>query len=197
MPSTATALEIHLHLEDGRIIKFAQNDAVTAQKILSHIDPHKVFAQPPIIFSGKHSLTTILPSAIVRIDLIGENLPNWPYLHNVQEVQEISEEEFRQRFRPELAAQPARPGEIVTAYAELELVNGSRIFVEVRIEVEERLPADQAVFIQQLFIAGGLHARKRGGGISLVNPAKLVSFSFYPGPPVLPPGTWEAERLSL
>jgi hypothetical protein len=195
MPPTTAALEIHLHLEDGRTVTFAQNDAATAQKILSHIDPHKVFAQHPIILSSKHSMTTILPSALVRIDLIGDNLPHWPQLHNVQEVQEISEEVFRQRFRPELYAQPARPGEVVTAYAELALVNGSRIFVEVRIEVEERLPADQAVFIQQLFTAGGLHAKKRGGGISLLNPAKLVSFSFYPGPQVLPPGTWEAERL--
>jgi hypothetical protein len=199
MSSTAPALEIHIHLEDGRIVKFAQPDATLAKKILDSIQPHRLFNQQHLIIDGDYAITAFPCAAICRIDLIGEDIPDWPF-PIVSNAQQIAEEEFRQRFQPEKYDAERREsalvaGDHVIAYAETELTNSTRVFFEMDLIVQDRSPLDQGFFILQIFALGGLHAKRQAGGVLLINPAKIVRFAAYPGPVVTPAGAWQAHRL--
>ncbi len=196
--STA-ALEIHIHLEDGRIVKFTQPDAALAKKILDHIQPNRFFLQSHLIIDGDYAITTFPCAGICRIDLIGDSLPVWPF-HFVTDMQQIPEEEFQRRIQPEPRAGQTPPppavGSSIMAYGEFELVNGERLFTALEIQVEQRLPQDLGHVIQQIFSLGGMHARRQEGGIVLINPAKIVRLAIHPGPSTTPPGAWQAHRLA-
>lgn len=187
------ALELHFHLTDSKIARFVQNDEASAQKILRQIQPNRLFAQHHITLSCQGAMTSIPSSAIVRLDLITDNPPEWPFHYGASVIQEINEEEFRHRFRPQDYAAPPTPGQIVTFYGEMELRSAERVYLEAQIRIEPRLPLEQSVFIQQIFATGGMHARRRGNGMVIINPANIVRFSFYPGPSDIVPGVWAAE----
>lgn len=187
------ALEIHAHLADGRIAKFVQEDPVAAQAILAHIQPNKVFSQHHISLGDGHSLTTIPCATIVRLDLITPNPPEWTYHHGAHSIREVDEADFRTGFKPD-ALETSVPGDIVTVYAEIELANSARFFVEVQARVEPRLPMEQIVFIQQLYVSGGLQFRTQRG-VAIINPANITRMTFHPGPAQIPPGVWMAASV--
>ena len=195
MSTTPHALEVHIHLVDGRVIQFVQDQVVAAQKVLDHIQPKRLFTAQNLMVGGGHALTAIPSSAIVRLDLIGDRLPDWSFQFEAEDIQEITEEDYIARYRPD-ALEMALPGERITVYAEMEMANGQRLFTEVHTRLELRLPLEQNVFIQQIFSAGGLHFRRRTGGISILNPANITRLTFYPGPTLLPAGAWELTHLS-
>jgi hypothetical protein len=189
-------------LQDGRVAKFAQNDATAIQKIVEHIQPNRLFAQHHLVLGGDQTMTAIQCSHIVRVDLVADNLPQWPFHHGVLDVKEISDDEFFQRYDPEHYANLFRqgapaPGTPLVAFAEAELTSGERVFMELQVQAQERTPMDVGVLLQQIFSAAGLHARRRGGGVAILNPANIVRFTLYPGPQVLPPNAWHASRLPI
>ncbi len=199
--NTTNPLEIHIHLEDGRIVRFVQQDAELAKQQLAHLQPTKLFAQPLIMLGGADSLTTFQMTQVARIEFIAEHTPDYPFYNGVLDIQQITPDEFRARYsaktfaalRQEAQTIPDKP---ITVFSEMELVNGERLFFQVCVKVEERLPLEQGMFVSQLFGAHGLHARRSGGnGISVVNPANIARFTLYPSPPILPPGTWQASRV--
>lgn len=193
-------LEIHVHLEDGRVTKFEQNDPLLAQKLLDNLQPTRLFAQKILLFGSTDSLNAFQLTQVVRIDLIASNVPDYPFYNGVLDIQQITPDEFKQRYHPQTfvalrqAAQDS-PGEPITVFSEMELVNGERVFMQVCVKLEERLPLEQGIFVSQLFSAHGLHGRRRDGGILIINPANIVRFTLYPAPPAVPPGTWEAARM--
>ena len=198
--SQPSALEIHVHLEDGRVQKFQQPDTQAAQNLLAHLQPTKLFGQKVLMLGGADSLTAFQLSEVVRIDLISAQTPDYPFYNRVLDIEQITPDEFQQRYRPQTFAAlrqsaQAHPGEPITVFAELELVNGERLFIQVCVKVEERLPLEQGIFVSQLFSTTGIHCRRREGGVVIVNPANIVRLTFYPAPTTLPPGTWEASRI--
>ena len=197
---TPNPLEIHVHLEDGRIVRFIQQDAELARQQLAHLQPTKLFAQPLMMFGGSDSLTTFQLSQVARVEFIAENTPDYPFYHGVLDIQQITPDEFRARYHPQTFAAlrekaQATPDTPITVFTEMELVNGERLFFQVCVKVTERLPLEQGIFVSQLFNAHGLHARRQGGGVVIVNPANIARFTLYPSPPTLPPGTWQASRV--
>jgi hypothetical protein len=198
--SKTSPLEIHVHLEDGRVQKFLQQDPQIAQNLLTHLQPTKLFSQKVLLMGGTDSLTAFQMSEVVRIDLIAPQTPDYPFYNGVLDIQQITPDEFQQRYHPQTFAAlrqsaQAHPGEPITVFSELELVNGERLFMQVCVKMEQRLPLEQGIFVSQLFAANGLHGRRREGGVVIINPANIVRFTLYPAPPTLPPGTWEASRI--
>ena len=88
-------LEIRVHLEDGRTARFAQNDAALIGTLFAHIQPSKLFTQPHIALRDDKALTLFPCATIVSIDLIAQNVPEWPFYRGVHNVQEITREQFQ------------------------------------------------------------------------------------------------------
>jgi hypothetical protein len=97
-------LEIQLHLKDGKVVEFLQRDPLIAQRILDQIQPAKIFSQRMIMIGEQKSLSAFPASTIVRIDLIGDSVPNWPFPNDAKEVKMISEGEFLSRYDAETFA---------------------------------------------------------------------------------------------
>jgi len=198
----AAPLKIQIHLTDGTIAGFTQHDAAAIEKILSHIQPDKLFAPRLLILGSDASMTAFPTATVVRVDFIADNLPEWPFHHNTANIAEIAEGEFRQRFNLQ-DYEPVRQTRIIpdgrlTVFAELELLNGDRSFFEIHTidSTAPRLPLEHMMFLQQLFAASGLHAGRRAGGILVINPANIVRFTLYPGPVDPPPNCWPASRVA-
>jgi hypothetical protein len=197
MGAAPSSLEIHVHSTDGLVSRFQQTDAEAARKLFGQFQPGRIFAQPHLIVAGGTSMSVFPTAAVARVDLVMDGFPEWPFYHGVSDVQEITEEQFRERYRPErYSAGLARtPGAAMAVFGEIELANGERIFVEVQIQVEPRLPVEQGLFIQQILSAHSLYARRRGGGAVVLNPANIVRLTFHPGPPETPPNALCATPL--
>src|SRR5579872_7018018 len=138
MSAGLQSLEIHIHLVDGSIGRFVQDDPAEARKLLEAIQPGKVFQQRDLVIAGRYSLTVYPCTAVARVDFIMDGHPGWPFHRNVRDAMQITHEEFQERFLPtakdeERTARIVTPGETVVAYAEAELLNAERLFVELRL----------------------------------------------------------------
>jgi hypothetical protein len=198
MSAITSSIELHIHSVDGHVARFIQNEPEAVRRLFDHVQPGHIFEQRQLVVASGHSLAIFPCAAVVRVDLVMEGFPDWEFHHGISDVQEITEEEFRQRYHPERyhPDHPLPPGAPVVAYAEIELADGERIFSEVHTHVEARLPIEQSMFLQQILSAPSLYSRRRGGGAILVNPASIVRMTFYPGPPTTPPNALPAEPLS-
>jgi hypothetical protein len=197
MSAIPSSLELHIHSLDGHVARFVQNEPEAVRRLFEHIQPGHIFEQRRLVVTSRHSMAIFPCAAIVRVDLVMEGFPDWEFHHGISNIQEITEEEFGQRYHPERyhADHPLPPGAPVVAYAEIELAEGERIFSEVHTHVEARLPIEQSIFLQQILSAPSLYSRRRGGGAILVNPASIVRMTFYPGPLTTPPNALPAEPL--
>jgi len=196
----STPLEIQVHLEDGSVAKFQQSDPETIKQLLDNFQPTRVFSQRVLMFGDGSSLSAFQVDKVVRFDLIAPYVPDYPFYNGVLDIQMITPDQFEERYKPQTFValrQRAQetPGEPITVFSELELVNGQRLFQQVCVRVEERLPLEQGIFVSQLFNAHGLHGRCQGGGVVVVNPANILRFTLYPAPPAFPPGAWAATRI--
>ena len=198
----ATALlEIHVHLVNGSISRFVQDEPVEIDRILNHIHPEKVFNQPTIVIAGRHSMTALPTSAVARIDFVMDGFPGWEFHRNLKDAVQITHEELRERYIP-IAETSTRTdmavpeGEVVTAFAEAELMGGERLYVEVQLTADRRTPLERGMLLHQIFTGSSLYARRRGGGGILINPANVVRITLYPGPPETPPNAWPARHLT-
>jgi hypothetical protein len=203
MNRSGNALAIEVHLSDGRVEKFLQDNLQEAQHILDHIQPNKLFSQPLLVIAEEYATTVYRSEEVERIDLITDIPLNWPYYHDVSDIVEITPEEFSRRFVPEnyhflRSGAPPIPGEKFTLFVEIESSSGKRLIVQVDTHISvsdsQLTPMDRGVFIHQLLSAASLHARRLEGGMILLNPAKIMRVVFYPGPALPPPGTWLANR---
>jgi len=196
--TAASLLEIHVTLISGRVVKFVQEDAEVAKGILKALQPDKMFQHPQIVIGGDRSMSGFRTASIARIDLIADTMPNYLFLQKATNVQEISEDEFLERYHPEDYAErrqvAAGSKELFTAYTEAELVTGQRVLWEVTQPAENRSAYDMNPFIQNLMSSNGLYAKRRGKGILILNPANIARLTFHPGPPTLPPRAWAADR---
>lgn len=199
MSSSTIPLEVHVHLKDGNVCKFVQSNRETAEQLAASIDPARFFSQKDVVIAGEQSMSVFATQSIVRVDLLGETIPAWPYLFTAKRIVEITAEEFRQRYeqspyhsRSEMRAEV---GHDATVFSEIELGNYERLFFEVRVTVQEMTPLDRAVFLQQLFGAPALHAERRDGGRMLLNTHHIHRITFYPGPSETPRGALCADLL--
>jgi hypothetical protein len=201
MPRNRPALEIYIHLANGGTLHFHQEDPADAKALVESIQPQTVFTQTLLVIAGQHSLTAFSPSKIARIDLAMEGYPGWSFPFNAQDIAEVTEEEFQQNYLPlekttTREQQVLQPGEIITVYAKIELTNREHFYVQMRLPIVERTPLDVYMFLQQLFTSHTLFARRREGGVILVNAEHLARITSFPGPPKAPPKAWSAHYVA-
>lgn len=186
-------LEIRVHGVDDRIAAFVSNGSEAVGKLLEQFDPARLFAQPFLTIAGRDSLTLFPCRTVVRVDLVMDGFPGWTFHHRIADVRELGEEEFR-RFAPVRSAD--LESDLHRVFAEVELTNGERVFLELHVRPEPRMAVDFGMLLQSYLSAPSHYARRRGGGAVVINPAHILRLQFHPRPPVVPPGAWCGEPLT-
>lgn len=200
MSQSITSLEIRIHLIDGSETRFRQTDADTARRIISQVQPERVFSLPYLAITGTSSLTGIPCPKITAIEFVTSVFPLWSFPPEITDIAEISEEGFRAgflSFREALKMRVKTPevGDPYVSYGEIALSGGKKVHVEVRGVI--RNVVEQRRLVHQVFTAPCLIARRREGGALLVNPANLLTVEFSPGPREAPSTAWPAENTAL
>ncbi len=190
-------LEIRVHLEDGHVTEFVQNDPVVAQRILEAIQPNRLFTAPQLLIGSDHALTAFQPRLVVRLDLITDLDPRWSSSSVPLKTVEITEEEFETRCHPRRDVQRLPSREMVV-FNVAEMINGDRIFLQTYMSgLEKRkLPTDVSTFIQQVMTSGGLLARGRASGYIVLNPARMLRFTSYVGLQEMPANALPMTQLA-
>lgn len=201
MTSNPSSLDIYIHLANGDTLHFKQEDPAEAKALIESLKPHTIFTQTLLVIAGRHSLTAFSPHKIACIDLAMPGYPGWPFPFNAQDIVEITEEEFQENYLPlekttAREQQLTQPGEIITTFAKIELTNRDRFYVQVTAPVIERIPLDIQMFLQQLFTSHTLFARRREGGVILLNAEHIARITSFPGPRQTPPNAWVAHYVS-
>ena len=193
-------MEIRIHTCGGSVETFCQDDPVLADRILKEIRPATVFAADVITIAGDYSLTTFAASRVNRVDLVAKDFALWKHPADILDVVELTEDEFRERshlddpVRLEKRQSPKQPGEFALVFGEVEMADGSRIFLAAKIMVA--LPVERLQRLRTLFSAPAVHFRLRQGGATILNLKNLVRVTFNPGPDRAPIGAWPAHHLS-
>ncbi len=192
------ALQIQVHFEDGRVTKFVQAEPMRASAIISHLVPARLFIAKQLILAGTNSLSAIQTAFVVSVDFISDSLPKWEFLYNARDIEQVEEAVFRSDFKPENYG-PVIPPAVIEIFAEIELVSGKRMFVRMKLPIEQPnlQPIEMAMFLQNLIASHGFYFRRLGGGLTVINPAQIVRFTFYPGPAheSVPANAWQAEMV--
>ncbi|BCM92661.1 hypothetical protein IAD21_04543 [Abditibacteriota bacterium] len=184
-------LEVHFHLADGSTTSFAQSDAGAVRGILANVQHGRIFAQPTLVIAGTSSVTALPGNLITRLDLVlsEADIPNWLLQLEPNGIikTEISLEQFQ--LSQESHADPAS----TTLWEDIRLAGGSRCLMEVHRPVQSSLTV-QRQHLQNVFSLPSLSCRRLGGGVSLLNPAQIVSHTYYPK--MEPPASaWVAESI--
>lgn len=193
-------MKIAIHLINGNVVQFEQEDAKEAATLLDRLHPDRVFNQPVVIIAGAKSLTSFPTSSIVYIDVQMPVEPGWPFHFNAKDAVVIDEAEFNDWHsrEPEWATRlmPTVPGDLYVSYGRVELSNGENLYMEVKVEADLRMPFDRGLMIRNLFSAHHLHARRREGGSIIINPQQIVRMTMFPGPSETPPHSWPGHHVS-
>jgi len=197
MSTQPTYLEIDVHSVDGLVSAFQQTGEDSVGKLLEQAQPGRIFLQPYLAISSPRSLTVFPPARVVRVDLVMDYFPNWPFHNGVRDARELGEEEFRLCVTGTPEA-PANAMELRLVYVEIEMTNGEQIYleIEVRFREEHLTGVDFGMLLQNLLSAPSMHARRLGGGVILINPAHILRTQFYPAPPHPPLSAWSAGPIS-
>lgn len=193
------SIEIHLHMTDGRIHRYLQDNAGDIRQFFENFQPNRLFSQPNILFAGSHSAAGYNCSMITRIDIVASDIVEWPFPHGISSLDEITEEEFHQCLPQEddptrLRDRPWKSGELVRAIAEFNLAGGGKLFVKGRTELKTKIEQRQ---IMQHFLPGHFNCRRREGGAIFLNPANVESWTIYPGPPEIPQNVFLAHFIGI
>ncbi len=189
-------LEIRIHLQDGKITQFAQQDAEVAQKILRLAQPARLFAGEAMLVGDQNAIVAIHVSKVVRVDFITDLHPDWPLPANIMEMQQITCQEFEQRLHSESARIKMHEGPPEMLFAKMELSNGEQILLQMRAQLPKRLPLDQSMLLHHIFSARGLYAKRRGDGYVVINTASIARLTLYPGLDTALPGFWQASCVA-
>jgi hypothetical protein len=203
MNAYLSPLEIQIHLRDGNVTRFLQDDPEISRHILAHIHPDRIFTQPEILLAGEHSLTAYPSSAVTRMDLVMAGFPDWTFQGNICDISEITEIEFQERLASQIARKYPHLNQDGSrrVFGEIELVTGQHLFREVHwkpmqdVAKWKVMPQDYNVLLHQQFCAHSHYCRRQGGGAILVNPEHIVRMTFYPGPATPPENAWRMHAV--
>jgi hypothetical protein len=70
---------IRVHVTDGSVESFAQNDEGEAQKLWDKIQPTRLLAPSRLVLAGEHSKSVYVTAQIVRVDFIQKLSDCWEF----------------------------------------------------------------------------------------------------------------------
>lgn len=192
-------MEIGVHLIDGEVYRFSQEDPALVAGIFSKIHPKRLFLQQQIMIHGKLAVSGFSTLSIEYITLKTDVTPSWPATDpNLKTIQRIDKDTYSYAVdqlarhlrdgRPE-----TKPGEAATGYMEMVLTSGRKLHM--MYEIVTRGKIDALMTLQNFLEPGGFLASGLGGGYCLINPANISRYLLSPGPAQTPAQAWCASRL--
>ena len=196
-PTAVSSTVVHIHLAGGSVESFVPADESNAMEIWRSLEPKRLFAQQRVVIGSARSKSVFVCSEILRIDFMQANCGCWAFPEDYADIVELSEADFRKHARldrPELMPKRERStpvGDLLVSILKLQFTAGKPMFVMV--EVPVKLPAENHSFMRFLLSKTGFHMRLRGGGLGVVNLARLAGYTVYPGVAEIPADSWAAE----
>ena len=130
-------MDIHIHLTDGKVVRFRQENQKTAEAILKSIHPKKLFSQPQIIIQGSSSTSGFVCSRVELVELITDFDPGWTFSQALKPLVLISKKEHEMRIasevlhsRTEEKAMSVKSGTSPKVLLSLFMRSGKRLFGE-------------------------------------------------------------------
>ena len=194
------SLQIRIYGVDGSSSVFTQDDAATAERIVTEAQHPGFFAQERIIIAGRSSLTTFVASRISRLDLTGEGISvrkvkapfKAPYLVEISESDFLLALEERDLKHTERNKQQRAPGQRFEGFLDIQMIGGQHLYLKVI--GEAALPAERMQRINYYLTAQSLSFRLSDGGLGIVNLANALKVTSYPGPAEVPADVWLANE---
>ena len=198
MTGPESILELHVHLIDGSIERFAQPNPQAAGRILKGLDLANHFGKPHVTFETAQGIFIYPCAHVVRLDVLTEAELAFASIPRRAQVHEISCEEFEAQYHPEFdpaltRAQVGRAGEAFHGFIRIKLTSGETVVLEVNAQISA--PLDQKMVFGSLFNVSTLVFPRSGGGYCLLNRANVLTFELLPGQPDVAPTAWPAERI--
>jgi hypothetical protein len=167
------------------------------QTLIDQMQPGRIFTQPYLAISSPRSLTVLPPTRVVRVDLVMQGYPGWPFHYGIRDAVELSESEFRRRIA-DSSAGPLNARGMRSVYAEIEVTSGEQTYLEIELDKDEEpmTQVDFGMLLQNLLSAPSLYARRLGGGALVINPAHILRLQFSPAPPHPPLSAWNADPIA-
>ena len=175
-------LSFDVHLDNGRILHFEQDDPVAVASALQRLQPTRVFAEEQLVVAGDTHTTTLPTRAILYIHMRFDKMPEWAFRSD-HEVEQISAEDFADVAARRVQREQAPSGNFI-AHAEMNLVNGSSIYL--RATGQAPPIALRARASIRLLEQSSLMLRSAEGGLLAIRPASISSLAIYPGAPEVP-----------
>lgn len=196
MSTIPSYLEIYIYLTNGSIQKYHQLDQEIIKKIFTDTDPQKLFSQKTLTITGALSYRTYPCEAVERVDWVMENYPEWLTSNSQWDIREITEDEFKDSYKPQLDKSLVRDetqpvGDAHHGFTQFEFLSGRNLYLEVFGKVKPKM--DRQYLTQQLLALNTLFYKRKEGGVIFINPTRIASMVFYPGPSFRPPYSWQAE----
>jgi hypothetical protein len=195
---SAPLLEIRIGFVDGSEAVYTQDDPDTAKRMLSRLQPERVFTQATLVVGGEHHVSVFPVAQIAHVEVRSDELPEWPFGTNFERIVGLDEDTFDRRLA-ELASVSRKElrfdaGQDVVGYARLEVRGG---FVH-RLGLHAKaLPsAVRGGRLTRLFDAPVLYVRRGENTALLINIRNSVGLRVYPGMPELPPHAIEAHETA-
>ncbi len=80
-------LQIRVHLTNGNIMKFGQDDPKQVTSLFENMPhPDRLFALPNVLIGGDQSFSAFRSSSVLRIDFVGKKVPSWPFQRNLLHI---------------------------------------------------------------------------------------------------------------
>jgi hypothetical protein len=184
-------LECRLHLAGVGSADFVIEDPGAVQGVLEQVRRGRVFQEPSLVISGDLEVHVFPGAVITRVDLVPDAALGAEFItHDVGTeggaiAREISEEEWREQV--EMLGRNAatrrealgEEGDPIHAYGQLTLAGGERVYLDFSLTTPG--VSEQRHYLRHVFERPSLPLLRRGGGVSLLNPARIIHAAFYPG----------------
>jgi len=186
---THSLLELHLHLVNGRVHKFAQDDPDLVQDLLKQVSS-KVFLRPSLIIHSANQACVYQGASLAGISVIMDPLPGELLTLDTlsANIWEITEAEYHERRQSML---PPAINEPYILVSEIEMRSGERLWTEQQIP-RSLGGLNERATLHHAFSLPSLVCRRHGGGISIWNRSQMMSLSFSPKLDV-PISSWPAD----
>jgi len=190
-------LIVRVHLTNGSVDSYVQNNESEALMLWNKIQPTHLFAPSRLVLAGEYSKSVYVTAQVVRVDFIQSSNDYWEFPGGYSDVVELSEEKFREVAgldTPEQMPkrnQPVAVGDLLVSFIKLHMAGGRPLYLMV--EAPAKLPIENHSFMQFLLSKGSFHMRLCGGGIGVVNLGNLLGYTVFPGVPQTPADSWHAE----
>ena len=192
-------MDIHIHLTDGKVFIFRQENQKTVEAILKSIHSKKLFSQPQIIIQGGSSTSGFACSRVELIEFITEIDPGWTFSQALKPLALISEQEHEMRIaleklhnRTEKKVMSVKLGTPSKVLLSLFMRSGKKLFGETTMVLKGlmiRLNSQYALGSEAIY------GKRNKFGHIFANTQNIIQWGLNCGLPNTERYVWQANRL--